>query len=102
VALLRNALGSTIALVNSGGSLATQYGYGPFATTSTTGTSTTSAYAFAGRELDPSGLYFMRARYYNPLLSRFISSDPLGLGGGQANFFAYVGNSPTNFIDPTG
>jgi uncharacterized protein RhaS with RHS repeats len=41
-------------------------------------------------------------RYYDPLLARFTSSDSLGLGGGQANFFAYVGNSPTNFIDPTG
>ena len=102
VALLRDALGSTIGLVNGAGSLATQYGYEPFGKTITTGSSTTNPYAFAGRELDASGLYFMRARYYNPLLSRFISADPLGLGGGQVNFFAYAYNSPMNFIDPTG
>ncbi len=34
--------------------------------------------------------------------SRFISSDPLGLGGGQPNFFAYVGDAPTKLTDPTG
>ena len=61
-----------------------------------------NAGGFARRELDTSGLYFMRARYYNPLLSRFISSDPIGFGGGQANFFAYALNSPTNFVDPLG
>ncbi len=100
--MLRDALGSTIGFVNSGGSIATSYGYEPFGKTSRSGSSTTNPYAFAGRELDASGLYFMRARYYNPLLSRFISQDPLGLGGGQVNFFAYVGNSPMNFVDPTG
>jgi RHS repeat-associated protein len=102
VALLRNALGSTIALVNSAGSLATQDSYEPFGKTTQSGASTSNPYAFAGRELDQSGLYFMRARYYNPLLSRFISSDPIGLAGGQANFFAYVYNSPMNFVDPLG
>jgi RHS repeat-associated protein len=102
VALLRNALGSTIALVNSSGSIATQDSYEPFGKTAISGSATTNPYAFAGRELDTSGLYFMRARYYNPLLSRFISSDPLGLGGGQANFFAYAYNSPMNFVDPLG
>jgi RHS repeat-associated protein len=82
VALLRDALGSTIALVNSSGSLATQDSYEPFGKTAISGSATTNPYAFAGRELDTSGLYFMRARYDNPLPSRFISSDRLGPGGG--------------------
>ena len=102
VALLRNALGSTVALVNSSGTIATQYGYEPFGKTTASGGSTTNPYAFAGRELDASGLYFMRARYYNPLLSRFISADPIGLSGDQMNFFAYAGNGPMNFTDPLG
>jgi RHS repeat-associated protein len=102
VALLRNALGSTIALVNSSGSIATQDSYEPFGKTAISGSATTNPYAFAGRELDTSGLYFMRARYYNPLLSRFISSDPIGLGGGQANFYGYAANDPLIFSDPSG
>ena len=42
------------------------------------------------------------ARYYNPTLGRFISEDPIGFAGGQANLYGYVFNSPTNFIDPFG
>jgi RHS repeat-associated protein len=97
VALLRNALGSTIALVNSAGSIATQDSYEPFGKTAQSGSSTTNPYAFAGRELDPSGLYFMRARYYNPLLSRFISADPGGAGD-----FMYANDDPVKLIDPLG
>ncbi len=43
-----------------------------------------------------------RARYYNPQLQRFISEDPLEFRGGDANLYAYVWNSPLNFIDPFG
>lgn len=48
------------------------------------------------------GLYYYRARYYSPTLKRFISEDPIGFSSGDVNFYAYVGNSPTNFIDPLG
>jgi hypothetical protein len=43
-----------------------------------------------------------RARYYNATLQRFISEDPIGLEGGDANFYVYTADSPTNFIDPFG
>jgi len=46
-------------------------------------------------------LYYYRARYYSPELKRFISEDPIGLGGG-INFYAYVGNNPVNWVDPLG
>jgi len=45
---------------------------------------------------------YYRARYYNPTFGRFVSEDPIGFAGGQANLYAYVFNSPTNFIDPFG
>jgi len=51
---------------------------------------------------EPSGLYYMRARYYDPSVGRFISEDPLGFGGGDVNLFAYVQNDPVNRIDPLG
>ena len=39
-----------------------------------------SPYGFAGREYDAeSGLYYMRARYYDPVTGRFLSPDPLDL-----------------------
>jgi RHS repeat-associated protein len=59
-------------------------------------------YRYTGRELDPDAeLYYYRARYYDPQARRFISEDPIGLEGG-ANLYAYVGNNPLSFIDPSG
>ena len=60
-------------------------------------------HAFTGREWDPeTGLYYYRARYYDPTLGRFLSEDPIGAASGDANFYAYVFNSPVNFRDPSG
>ncbi|MEO8361015.1 MAG: RHS repeat-associated core domain-containing protein [Vicinamibacteria bacterium] len=59
-------------------------------------------FAFTGREWDPeTGLYYYRARYYEPKSGRFISEDPVRLGGG-VNFYAYVPNAPSNWTDPLG
>jgi RHS repeat-associated protein len=44
---------------------------------------------------------YYRARYYDPKIGRFISEDPIGFRGG-INFYAYVENNPTNWIDPWG
>ena len=48
------------------------------------------------------GLYYMRARYYDPSVGRFISEDPIGFAGGDVNFYAYVSNDPVNKVDPLG
>ena len=45
---------------------------------------------------------YCRARYYHPGLQRFISEDPIGFAGGDPNLYAYVGNNPLSFRDPTG
>ena len=47
------------------------------------------------------GLYYYRARYYDPNIGRFLSEDPVRLTGG-INFYTYVFNSPPNAIDPMG
>ena len=60
--------------------------------------SATSRFAYTGRELS-TGLYFYRARYYNPQLQRFISQDPLGYAGGSVNFCDYAHSDPTNLMD---
>jgi len=99
---LTDALGSTLALTDSSGTVQTSYTFEPFGNTIVTGATTTNSFAYTGRELDAAGLYYYRARYYNPSLQRFISEDPLGFGGGDANLYAYVGNGPTNFTDAIG
>ena len=59
-------------------------------------------FRFTGREWDKeSGLYYYRARYYDPRVGRFTQEDPIGLTGG-VNTFRYVGNGPTTFKDPFG
>jgi len=98
---LTDALGSTVALADETGSLTTQYTYEPFGKTTVAGAATTNSFAFTGRELDETGLYYYRARYYDPALGRFISEDPVGFQGGS-NFYVYAYNLPTVLIDPTG
>jgi RHS repeat-associated protein len=60
-------------------------------------------FAFTGREWDEvAGLYYQRARHYDPDLGRFIQEDPLGFVAGDPNLYRYVGNQPLTLTDPTG
>ena len=99
---LTDALGSTLALADSADALQTQYTFEPFGSTTVTGVPTTNTFAFTGRELDSTSLYFFRARYYNPQIGRFISEDPIGLSGGDVNLYAYAGIDPADHKDPRG
>jgi len=101
-ALLPGALGSIVALADEAGTVQTQYTFDPFGNTMTSGTPSTNAAQFTGRENDANGLYFYRARYYAPGIMRFLSEDPLGFGGGDVNLHAYVGGNPTRSTDPLG
>ncbi len=99
--LLPDALGSTVALGDGTGTLQTQYTYEPFGLTTQTGAASTSSYKYTGREDDGTGLYYYRARYYQPRLQRFVSEDPIGFAGG-VNKYVYTLNQPTRFTDPRG
>ena len=99
----QDAANSVTSLSNSTGALANTYTYDSFGNvTNSTGT-LRNPFQYGGRELDSeTGLNYNRARYYDQASGRFISEDPLGFGGGGPNFYAYVGNNPTNFNDPIG
>jgi RHS repeat-associated protein len=99
---LTDALGSTLALTDAAGSVTTEYTYDPFGQTTVTGAANNHTNQYVGRENDGTGLYYYRARYYSPILQRFLSEDPLGFAAGDANLYAYVANSPINFTDPFG
>jgi RHS repeat-associated protein len=98
---LADALGSTFALTDSTGTVQTSYNYDPFGNTTFNGSST-STYQYTGRENDGTGVYFYRARYYNPTTGRFLSEDPIEFAAGDTNLYRYVFNNPVNSIDPTG
>jgi RHS repeat-associated protein len=59
------------------------------------------ATVWQGRRLDPTGLYWMGMRYYDPERGRFLSPDPLGHGE-SASLYDYAGGDPVNFVDPLG
>jgi RHS repeat-associated protein len=99
---VRDHLGSITGLVNGGGALANQYRYDAWGNAQQAQEAVPNPFRFTGREYDAeTGLYFHRARYYDPRIRRFVSEDPAGLEGG-VNLYAYVGNDPVNFRDPTG
>jgi RHS repeat-associated protein len=100
--LLADVIGSTVALTDPAGAVKTQYSYEPFGAATASGESSLSVTAFTGREADGTGLYYYRARYYEPFIQRFISEDPSAFRGGDMNLYGYVGNHPTGFTDPTG
>ena len=82
--------------------IANAYSYEPFGALQSSTESAPNSLRFAGREYDSeTGLYYFRARYYDPAVGRFVSEDPIGLGGG-INQYAYASNDPVNGSDPTG
>lgn len=92
-------LGSTTALTDSNGTVISSATYDGFGRQ--TGTLATR-FGYTGRELDPdTGLMYYRARWYDPIMGRFISEDPIGFKGG-INFYAYTENDPLSYTDPTG
>ncbi len=59
-------------------------------------------FLFQGREYDyDTALYYFRARWYEPETGRWLSPDPIGISGGL-NLYAFCGNDPVNFVDPSG
>ena len=99
----QDASGSVAALSNASGALAESYAYSPYGRVSApSGPGIGNPYLYAGREFDTeTGLYYNRARFYDPVLGRFLHPDPIGLVD-SLNLYAYVGGNPVNFVDPLG
>jgi RHS repeat-associated protein len=99
----QDGLGSITSLSGSTGTIGQSYTYDSFGNTTNSSGSLTNFSRYTGREFDTeTNLYFYRARYYDPSTGRFISEDPIGFGGGDANLYAYVQNESTSLADPLG
>ena len=101
-----DVLGSPILLTNAQGQVVGQYDYDPFGNLIGSDSTESTKYLFTGQEYDnESDLYYYNARYYNPVIGRFISRDPvLGRDGDSLsrNGYIYVKNNPLKYVDPSG
>jgi RHS repeat-associated protein len=100
-----NATGSTVAMTDSSQTMVNKYAYDPFGKVTNQEETISQPFKFVGQYgvmTEPNGFYYMRARYYDPQVGRFIPEDPIGFEGGDVNLYAYVGNNPIVLIDPLG
>ena len=58
-------------------------------------------FKFNGQQYDPiSQQYYLRARYYNPVIGRFTQEDSYNVDG--LNLYVYCRNNPVSYVDPSG
>jgi len=105
-----NHLGSMTLLTDEAGEVVEEARYYPFGDYRLPPTAGITDIGFTGHRQDNlgwenTGLIYMGARYYDPLLRRFVSADtivPEPEGTIAYNRFAYVNQNPVNLVDPTG
>jgi RHS repeat-associated protein len=105
---IRDGLGSSVNLTSQSGQTQWTWSYEPFGQvrteTKASGSQPTNFLKFTGEYQDPTGLYHLRARQYDPQLGRFLTRDPADQTVNEAVISAYadVANRPTVMVDPSG
>ena len=107
---VRNLQGDIVGMLDNSGSIVVEYKYDAWGRAiSTVGTLTTTVgkynlFRYRGYNYDEeTGLYYLRSRYYNPVMERFVNADTRVNGiGSAANVYCYCNNSSLRFIDPDG
>lgn len=97
-----DGLGSVTSLSTSTGTMSDNFVYDSVGNVISSTGASAQPFRYTGREWDAeTGLYYYRARYYDAEIGRFLNEDLFGNDEGL-NLYAYVGNDPINFRDPTG
>jgi len=93
--------GSVIAMTDVNQTVTNKYSYGTFGEVLQKFESSPNPFTYVGGfgVMDEGvGLYFMRARFYDPNTGRFVSEDPVW----DVNLYPYADNNPISMIDPDG
>ena len=100
---LNDHLGSAYMVADASGTItaANTYNFTPFGEGIGNDPGTLNKQGYTGHIEDETGLTYMQARYYDPIIGRFLSADPMGYSD-QLNLFAYAANDPISNIDPNG
>jgi RHS repeat-associated protein len=96
--------GSTVTLTDANGNPTDIVEYSAYGCTTYRYGSHDTPFLYNGREgvqTDTNGLLYMRARYYNPYICRFLNPDPSGFKGGL-NFYQFANGNPISMTDPFG
>ena len=91
---------SQAAVTDGSGNVVGREFYEPYGAGTVSGT--TSLFQFTGKLPVNANLYYDHARFYDSTTGRFLSEDPKGAQGGDANLYRYSANNPISFADPTG
>lgn len=100
-----DAQGTVLAKADAQANIVASYDYAPYGT-QVLGAPPSGPSGYTGHVNDAeSGLVYMQARYYDPVVGRFLSVDPVGVNpdnAGSLNRYAYVNNNPSRYTDPSG
>ena len=101
-----DGLGSVRALTDGTGSVVQTYETDPFGVSTQTQGTSTQPFQFTGQQQDAeSSFYYLRARYYDPTIGRFLTRDPQSgsaIAPQTLNLYAYADNNPVTLTDPSG
>ena len=98
---LHNAHGDITSMIDASGKVLNSYQYDAFGDTITYSETVANRFRYTGEQFDTiTGQYYLRARYYDPQVGRFTQEDTYR--GDGLNLYAYVGNNPVSFVDPSG